>query len=410
MRRLFSLVVFSFCFFLMLTSFTFAYASETSREEILKKYGIDADGQIVETYDVQQYIDEQRASQAPGWDIPLKYYDKDAGISFLVPAGWIEVPLSESRDILKGKFQNDKNGEVSIMYGSVDFCSLLSTEEKNISRSDIDVNFFTKEDFAEVFGVNASEVSEVIFGDSRYFKTHRSVAKTVLGVETKTTLTQVATVKNGWYFVFQIGGAYDSSDYADFEEMITSADFGANNAAQSNKSSTTGSDSGVGNLVVSIILTVVIYSLPIIIYRYAIRKTPVDKKKAKTITIVYAIIGFFIMSIVLFLLDGHVASGGALFLWSFVNYRVLVSGKEVACNTPSVAPEEETADIADEQIIPTFETPLTTDVIPTETPPTTKEEPAPTVTISRHFCHKCGTEALDGGLYCHRCGTKIVFE
>ena len=191
----------------LLMSFpTFSYADETSKAEIFKKYGMDENGQIIDSYDVDQYIDEQRLSQAPGWDAPLKYHDKDAGISFLVPAGWIEVPLSESRDILKGKFQNNKDGEVSIMYGSVDFWSLLSAEDKTISRSDIDVNFFTKEDFAEVFGVNASEVSEVIFGDIRYFKTHMSVAKTVLGVETKTTLIQVATVKNGWYFVFQIGG------------------------------------------------------------------------------------------------------------------------------------------------------------------------------------------------------------
>lgn len=391
---------------------TFSYADETTKEEIFKKYGMDANGQIVEPYDVQQYIDEQRASQAPGWDMPLKYYDKDAGISFLVPAGWIEVPLSESRDILKAKFQTgDSEFPALLMYGNYDLWSELSDEEKKqIPRSQMNNDLFTEDDFGDLFGDIGADVTKVYFGEEPYYQVKTTLSKTINGVDVESDFYQVATIKNGWVFIFQFGGNHENYPYSDFRSLVASVDYGENEITKSNKAKITAITGGTENLFASLILTIAIYSLPIIIYRYAIRKTPVDKKKAKTITIVYAIIGFFAMSIILFLLDGHVASGGALFLWSFVNYRVLVSGKEVECDIISVTPEEETADIADEQIIPTFEPPLTTDVIPTETLSTTKEDPAPAVTISRHFCHKCGTEALDGGLYCHRCGTKIVIE
>ena len=78
----------------------------------------------------------------------------------------------------------------------------------------------------------------------------------------------------------------------------------------------------------SLIVTILIYSVPVAIYRYALRKRPLSRKKAIWFTIIYAIIAFVIMSIVKEAVDGEPAKGGGLALWSWVNYLMLSRGKD----------------------------------------------------------------------------------
>lgn len=78
----------------------------------------------------------------------------------------------------------------------------------------------------------------------------------------------------------------------------------------------------------SLVVTVLIYSVPVAIYRYAIRKKPLPPKSAIWFTIIYAIIAFIIMSIVKDAIDGEPAKGGGLALWSWVNYMMLSRGKD----------------------------------------------------------------------------------
>lgn len=82
----------------------------------------------------------------------------------------------------------------------------------------------------------------------------------------------------------------------------------------------------LGHILLVMLITVVVYALPIIIYRYAARKRPVPRKKAKWITVIYAFVFFFLSSILLFTSTDSGYSGLAIILWSFINYRMLVSG------------------------------------------------------------------------------------
>lgn len=58
------------------------------------------------------------------------YTDADSGASFIVPEGWSEKPLSESREFLDVKFMIQEDPTQMILYGSVDYCSQLSSEER----------------------------------------------------------------------------------------------------------------------------------------------------------------------------------------------------------------------------------------------------------------------------------------
>lgn len=80
-------------------------------------------------------------------------------------------------------------------------------------------------------------------------------------------------------------------------------------------------------ILVSLFLTATVYTLPIMIYRYCIKKEPINKRKAKIITVICAIIGFIILSVIKMILANEVATGGGLLLWSFVNYKILTYEK-----------------------------------------------------------------------------------
>lgn len=79
-------------------------------------------------------------------------------------------------------------------------------------------------------------------------------------------------------------------------------------------------------IILSLIITIAIYSLPIIIYRYGILKHAVDTSKAKKITIIYAIIAFIIMIFVGSLLNAPKVTFIPLVFWSYINYKMLTSG------------------------------------------------------------------------------------
>lgn len=74
----------------------------------------------------------------------------------------------------------------------------------------------------------------------------------------------------------------------------------------------------------NLLLTFCIYTLPFIIIRFAIRKKPYSAAQAKRMVIIYGIAAWLAMSVVMYASGGSVAGGGVL-LWSFINYKVLVS-------------------------------------------------------------------------------------
>lgn len=97
------------------------------------------------------------------------------------------------------------------------------------------------------------------------------------------------------------------------------------------------------NIGFSLLMTIAIYSLPILIYRYFLRNAPVERKKAKKITIIYGICAFVVMSFALYTLGGGAAPGGAILLWSYVNYKMLTSGLEKGKDETFADIEEESA-------------------------------------------------------------------
>ncbi len=140
-------------------------------------------------------------------------------------------------------------------------------------------------------------------------------------------------------------------------------------------------------LILSIAFTILIYSLPIIIYRYAIYKVPVAPPKARKITIVYGI-GAFIVVVIIGSLTGDPSPGGAVFFWSFINYEILKGGKQKSQSVPV------SKDLAlKENVLSAMDTTASAiDEIP--------------LSEQNLFCKACGASLLPDSIFCDKCGQK----
>ena len=155
----------------------------------------------------------------------------------------------------------------------------------------------------------------------------------------------------------------------------------------------------IGDMIFSIVITACIYSLPIIIYRYAIARHPVSPRKARRITIIYGIIGFLIMAALLIAVMGT-APGGSIVLWSFINYAILSSGYEEKNNEAKMNVEPAVLHHREN------ESPLQE----TAAPDTTSQPEVHTQPGKIAYCRRCGFKLIEGSAFCSRCGNEIEKE
>ncbi len=383
---------------------------------------------IKEIVDTIHFDTELQLLDTPAPTEAFTYTDSGSGVSFTVPANWTEEPMTEEREYIDAKFISILDPGMCMIFTSQDLWSLLTDAEKQqYSRSEADNSLFTKADVAAIYGCQESDVSMVTFSDREYFYTEVETTGSSYGFTVSIPMTYLVRCENGYMYIFQFSGTRDSEYYGDFKDLMNSVVFPQISPGGADLWSYFGPINFTGSL----IITIAVYSLPIIIYRYAVLKRPVDKKKAKRITVIYGIAAFIVMSLIITLSNGNGAAGGAIFLWSWVNYRMLIGGKnrQTQVFTSARAPEVNLpgilkSDIASEAI----------DDAISDSDETHEELPADTSGISEiiaetddkdssengsldgevtgyrptiAFCHKCGNKLIPDSVFCNKCGAKI---
>ena len=292
------------------------------------------------------------------------YKDEKTGTEFTVPANWIQEELSEDREYLDVKFISNKESGVSILYGSTDIWAEISSgEETGLSRSDINNSIFTSDEIAEMMGAANGTVSLVQYGGEEYYKYTATSSSSTYGINIKLIITWLIRIENGYLYFFQFSGDDSSTFYDDFESLLESVKYSraANTSPLSDFSKF-----GIFDIVASLIITIAVYSVPIVIYRYGILRHPVEKKRAKKISIIYGIISFIGMSALISALNKNGSASGAILLWSWVNYRILIGGKE-----------SQSGSIPDNNF------------------------------SNNGYCKWCGAKLINGSNFCSNCGEKI---
>lgn len=371
------------------------------------------------------------------------YRDAISGTSFTVPDGWTEQPLSQDREFIQVKFTPDDGGLATILFGSADIWGQLTEAEKNgLSRDEYNISLFTKDDMAYTLDVNVSDIKSVALGSANFYRVDLTSEDTSSGITINYTQSIYTTIQNGYFIQFQYVFSGNDSNRGVFEETVKNASIPNSVTSPSTpaspqvtnhsqtvnateKHSDTSFQFDLGGILLSLLITVLIYSVPIMIYRYGILKKPVERKKAKIITIAYAFVAFLVMAVILSA-RGMGAPGSAIVLWSYINYSMLTKGNNKDLSSPfpiiddsgtgSTIITEETFE--DEPAIPTpSKTNLGAvkegfdDYDSSISSPQKASEKTVQVHLyneeSAKFCHKCGAELIEGSLFCNKCGTKV---
>ena len=71
------------------------------------------------------------------------YIDPETNVKFTVPANWTEKALSKDREYIDVKFVSSEAEGMSILYGSTDVWSKMSSSDKvGYKRSDLNINVY----------------------------------------------------------------------------------------------------------------------------------------------------------------------------------------------------------------------------------------------------------------------------
>ena len=208
-------------------------------------------------------------------------------------------------------------------------------------------------------------------------------------------------------------------------------------------------------LFMNMLVTLAVYCLPLIIYRFGVRRAPVERKKARKIVVIYGIGAYLCMSVMMFMAwEGEkIANTAAAFLWCWVDYLFLTkgskkkieltqtSGPDLAAGTvpnpvPAAPVEQEGRGYTDEKMselrkeagncgpeatrggsacesvqvpdsepisaqgpVPHEET-IAADKVQQE--PSDQKEDIPIL-----FCRYCGARLQEDSIFCHQCGARV---
>ncbi len=328
------------------------------------------------------------------------YTDNEVGVTFTVPAGWREMELMKERKHIKTKY-GDKDGNI-LLFGYTDgWSSMPESDKQGLKRSDLNNDSLTKSELLELYGtdnVNETTVEYVTINNIEYFRVTRQFKYEVSETEVNRTMVSHLILNNGILFEFSFVRAIDSTAYKQYDELLSSIKYENLSTYSSPVNSTkkmfnlpinSSDKSLVLAMVLSIIYTITVYALPIIVYRYLIRKAPVPPKKAKAITIIYGIIAFIAVIYVGTLVNDP-SPGGAVLFWSFVNYRILTGGvakKTLNSNSSEIYQSKYDEEDSTDQFSNDIEDEL--------------------IKKDSDFCNSCGAPLPPDSLFCNKCGEQI---
>lgn len=323
---------------------------DSNKESILKK--------IVDTV---HFDTDPQLNPPPTQTEAFTYTDPTSGMTFTVPANWVEEPMFKEREFIDVKFVSNLEEGLAIIFASEDMLSDGFLEESGVSgfekllvsRSDLDNSMLTKVDVAAMYGESESAVSMVTYGNKEYFIYETVQSGSAYGMTVKVPMTILVRCENGFMYMFQFSGAQDSPYFADFEKLVSSVKYPVFEDDEAVR------DQILGSYLLFVIIVLIALGLIIVfVCRSAIKKKAIKKKPQVTPTI----------------------------------------AEESTVRATPEAPQ-----VKAEEVLPPE--PPTKEHVPE--PETTPAPLIETTEPAAAFCHRCGNKLMSGSLFCNKCGTKI---
>ena len=364
----------------------------------------------------------------------LEYKDPFTGASFSVPNGWEELPLSDANSEETRCQYYSASKQCWFMYGSSDFFDTLSEEERRDSKRS-DYTFSSKEDIIEVAQMYGAKASDITFINGFFafpVSEHEdlSVKDIIMWYR----------FENAIAYIFIFGGDQTSTGYQEFKSICKSFTPGpiADNTVDFSAPSQGSYDSSYNGqrnaaslgaeIALSALITLSVIVLPIVIYRYGIKKSPVSPKKARIIAIIDGVVVLIVFVLISFTGIMKTVSASPIIIWGFINYKILSHGyakpKEVtdehsieSCvNTPAIVPVLLESEPGVESIPQQGQELISQKESPDEKERTMgdfvscQENEAPEDSKESKFirnCKQCGFVLLEDSSFCSRCGAPV---
>lgn len=196
---------------------------DTNKEAILKK--------IVDT--VHFDTDPQLAPPPIKTD-SFTYTDSTSGMTFTVPANWVEEPMFKEREFIDAKFVSTLEEGMCIIFASEDMLGdtflgetdISAFEKFLVSRSDLNNSALTKAEIAAMIpDAKANSVSMEIYGNKEYFACETITSGTANGLTVTLPMTYLIRIENGFIYMFQFSGTKDNPYYSDFVSLLNSVKY-----------------------------------------------------------------------------------------------------------------------------------------------------------------------------------------
>ena len=247
---------------------------DSSKEAILKK-----------VVDSVHFDTEPQLNPPPAQTKAFTYTDSNSGMTFTVPANWVETPMNEEREFIDVKFTSNLEEGLCIIFSSEDMLSdefvedagVTSFEKLMVSRSDLDNSILTKADVAAMYGELESAVSMVSYGNKEYFSFTTEQYASAYGITAKVPVTVLVRCENGFMYMFQFSGGKDSPYFTDFEKLVSSVKYPAFDDDETVRDQILGS-----YLLLTIIVLIALCLLIVFVCLSAIKKKSIKKKQQST--------------------------------------------------------------------------------------------------------------------------------
>ena len=377
---------------------------------------------------------------------PLIYTDKPVNTSFTVPANWSPEPVTGMDPYVTAVFVLNTDNDMAIVYGSEDqWAKKFKSLGGGITRADINNDYFTEAEIEGAFDFPTS-VGVKYVDDVKYFYFNTRSGDRVS--------TSMIMYHNAVFYWFEFYGDESNPYYDDFLSLLKSVKYPAVSApaspqstpASSQSTSVASKSSSLQSSVQSVFapsatnstqsmpapsqsvsaiadeeegspiaairnfntkhvglyiaLAVVLFALPILIYRYVVRKQPVDPKRAMEIVLIYGAVSLAALAAIAAFLEGSWVAVGIVLIWHIASYFILISGREQTVFNSCI----ETAPMENRyQLAPTLQwQPTINDEKPKPAEETGVNSKQPL------FCEICGSRLKEESKFCSQCGATVV--
>ncbi|MDF2685623.1 MAG: hypothetical protein K0S55_804, partial [Clostridia bacterium] len=245
---------------------------------------------------------------------------------FTVPSEWFKLDTEEETEddiYFDVEFMKIDESIGSIAYLSYDIWSEMSVIEKiGKTKSDMNNSALHSESFLQKMGYKKDEITYVTYNDIEYIQFNSNELTETDGSTLTFNMVNLTYLRDGIIYLFKYTYIADSQYYSDFIGVMNNVEYPPLiNPADNPGIVLTDTDYHI----IVFFVTVFLYILPIIIYRFLIRKKPVLPSKALHITALYGIFSFIAMF--LLLKDSYgsfvLILGNVIFFMSLLNYCVL---------------------------------------------------------------------------------------